>query len=201
MILTLSLLGGLINVVGFIVYNKKIISGLVKPNMATWILFSFLSVLNVASYLVITQDLVKGLLPLTSTMATLSVLIIAVVKGQFSKLNVYDNLALLIGGMSGLAWLIFKSAGMANLILQISIIISFIPTYRGIVKGNNTEKIFPWLTWTASYAIMALVVVLKNGQGIDYVYPLVVGILHLGVGILCVKKISSNPRGNTNIYP
>lgn len=161
---------------------------MIRPNMATWILFSFLSVLNLTSYLVITQDIIKSLLPLVSTIATLSVLVVAVAKGKFSKLNTWDTLALIIGGISGLAWLIFKSAGVANLILQISIIISFIPTYRGIIKGSNVERIFPWLVWTASYVLMAVVVVFKNGQGIEYVYPLVVGSLHLGVGVLCVIK-------------
>jgi len=190
MVFLLSLLGAGISVVGFLSYNKKIISGIVKPNMATWILFSFLSVLNLTSYLVMTQDIVKSLLPLVSTMATLSVLTIAVVKGQFSKLNTWDTLALIIGGVSGLVWLVFKSAGLANLILQFSVIISFIPTYWGIIRGNNIEKISPWMTWTTTYIIMIFVVAIRNGQWIEYIYPVVAGVLHSGVGIVvCFSKI------------
>jgi len=41
-------------------------------------------------------------------------------------------------------WWVFRSATYANLILQVCILVSFIPTYRTVWNNPKTEKALPW---------------------------------------------------------
>ncbi len=185
----LSLFSGLIHIVAFAIYNKQMIRGESVPNKATWTLWAFLTVLNGSSYLVMSHDLIKSLLPIISSLACLATFLFALTKGKMSKLDKIDKLIFCIGFVAIFVWWYFKSATYANLVLQVSIPLSFIPTFRSVYHEPKTEKPLPWFLWASAYIFSLIVVSMRwQGQIQDLVYPINCLILHAGVGILALRK-------------
>lgn len=187
--LWLGITAGLMHVVAFALYNKQMLRGTSIPNAATWTLWTFLTVLNVSSYAVMSGDLVKSILPAASSIACIGTFLFSLYKGKLSRMDKWDGFALAIGLVLGFVWWWYHSAICANLILQLSVAISFVPTYRGVWKNPATEKAFPWYLWSFAYVLSIIVVVLRwQGQYVDLVYPVNCLILHAVVGLLTTRK-------------
>ena len=130
--IALGMLAGILHLIAFAIYNKQMLNGTSKPNAASWTLWAFLTLLNFSSYFVMSGDWVKSILPMASSLACILTFLFSLYKGKLSKLDLFDCSALVIGIISGFAWWYFSSATYANLILQAAILISFVPTYRGV---------------------------------------------------------------------
>ncbi|MEA1925749.1 MAG: hypothetical protein U9M90_00685 [Patescibacteria group bacterium] len=183
--IALGVLAGLLHILVFALYNRQMLKGISQPNLATWILWVFLTVLNVSSYAVMSDDWVKSILPLASSIACILTFLFALYKGKLSKIDPWDGLALGIGIISSLVWWYYKSATYANLILQFSIAVSFVPTYRGVWNNSLKERALPWFMWSSAYILSIIVVILRwQSQYQDLVYPVNCLILHAVVGLL-----------------
>ena len=188
MAIALSVVAGLLHILAFAIYNKQIVQGTSQPNSATWTLWVFLTILNVSSYGVMSGDWIKTILPLASSIACILTFCFSLWRGKFSRVDMWDRLALGIGIISGLVWFCFKSATYANLILQASVMVSFVPTYRGVWSDPSKERPLPWYMWTVAYCLGIAVVILRwKGQYQDLVYPINCLVLHAVVGILSRK--------------
>ena len=184
----LGSVAGLVHVVAFVIYYKQMLIGASCPNISTWTLWVFISTMNCLSYIVMSESIVKGLLPIASTVACILVFLASLFKGKLSKLNVGDEIVLIIGVFSLFIWWAYRSAIYANLLLQICIAVSFVPTYRGIWKNPNIEKAWPWFIWASAYILQIAIVFLKWEIWHQLVYPVNGLILHAGVGMLSLKK-------------
>jgi hypothetical protein len=181
---------GFLHVLAFALYNRQMLHGTSQPNSATWTLWAFLTVLNASSYAVMSGDLVKSILPIASSLACILTFLFSLYKGKLSKLDLWDGLALGIGVVSGLVWWYYKSATYANLILQASVAISFVPTYRGVWKNPKKEKALPWYIWSFAYVLSIVVIAMRwKGQYQDLVYPVNCLILHAVVGVLTKRRL------------
>jgi len=187
---SLSAFAGLLHILAFALYNRQMLQGTSQPNTATWTLWTFLTVLNVSSYAVMSGDWVKTILPLASSIACIFTFFFSLFKGKLSKVDPWDGLALGIGVISGLVWRHYKSATYANLILQASVAVSFVPTYRGVWKNPLKEKTLPWYIWSSAYILSIAVITLRwKGQYQDLVYPINCLILHAVVGLLTKRRV------------
>lgn len=177
------------HVTAFALYNKQMIQGTSRPNTATWTLWAFLTFLNFGSYKVMSGNWVKSILPLASSIACLLTFLFAIAKGKLSRLNIWDVFALGIGFLSGCAWWWYQSATYANLIMQGSILVSFVPTMRGVRKNPKNEKALPWFIWSSAYILSIAVVLLRwQGQFQDLAYPINCLVLHAAVGVLAKRS-------------
>lgn len=185
----LGIAGSILHLAAFAIYNRQMIQGTSQPNAATWTLWAFLMILNASSYAVMSGDWVKNILPAAGVFATVSTFFYSLYKGKLSRLDLWDNIALGIGLVSGLAWVYYKSATCANLILQISIVISFVPTYRGVLEDPKKERGLPWYMWSTAYLLNLIVVLLRwQGQYQDLVFPSLCFLLHAPVGLLTRRR-------------
>ncbi len=188
-VIVLSFLGGFLHLIAFVIYIKQMLKGTSQPNTATWTLWAFLIVLNLSSYAVMSGDWVKAILPAAGAFASVSTFLFSLYKGKLSKLDRWDTLALGIGIVSGLAWWYFKSATYANLILQISILISFVPTYRGVLEDPRKERALPWYLWSTAYLVGMIVILLRwQNQYVDLIYPFLCFLLHAPIGLLTCRE-------------
>ena len=188
--LWLGITAGVIHVVAFIIYNKQISQEASVPNAATWTLWTFLTVLNATSYAVMSGDIVKSILPAVSSLACILTFLFSLYKGKLSRIDPWDGIALVIGVVSGLAWWWYHSATYANLILQLAIAISFVPTYRGVWKNPAVERALPWYLWSFAYILIIIVVALRwRDQYQDLVYPVNLLLLHAAVGLLTRRAV------------
>lgn len=183
--ITLGIIAGAMHIVAFLFYNKQMIRGESTPNTATWTIWVFLSTLNAASYLFASEDIVKTILPFASTIACIGTFIYSVVKGKLSRLDWTDSFILALGIVASALWFYYQSATIANMVIQVAVMISFIPTWRGVIKNPKVERAFPWFLWSASYIVNITTVILRwQGQPQDLVYPINCLILHGSVGLL-----------------
>jgi hypothetical protein len=185
----LGFAGSILHLAAFAIYNRQMIQGTSQPNTATWTLWVFLMLLNASSYAVMSGDWVKSILPVAGVFATISTFFYSLYKGKLSRLDLWDDISLGIGLVSGLAWIYYKSATCANLILQISIVISFVPTYRGVLEDPKKERALPWYMWSTAYLLQLFVILLRwQGQYQDLVFPSLCFLLHAPVGLLTRRR-------------
>ena len=78
--LAFSLLSSLFILLGYIIYIRGIFLGTCKPNAISWALWTMTTILNMASYLVMTGDILKNSLSIVSSVACLVTFIYAVYK-------------------------------------------------------------------------------------------------------------------------
>lgn len=185
----LGAIAGLMHIVAFIIYNLQMLRGQSIPNSTTWTLWTFLSTLNCLTYLSASGDWVKGLLPIASSLACIATFFIALRKGKLSKLDKMEKVLLGLGLLSIMVWFTLQSAAKANLVLQASIAISFIATFRSVWKNPKSEKALPWFIWSSAYVLSITVVIWRwQNQWIDLVYPTNCLLLHGIVGLLTFRK-------------
>lgn len=178
-----------IYLIAFGIYNWQMIHGKNKPNAAMWTLWVILSILNAVSYQIMTGDWVKSLITYGGCVAMATTFIIALKKGKFEKLSVFDKMSLFVGLVAVTSWWVMRDATFANILLQVCIGISFIPTYRGVWHHPQNERPLPWFLFSLGYSFQILVVVTRwSGQAQDLVYPINCLILHLVVAIIALRK-------------
>jgi len=186
---TIAMIAALIHIAAFLLYNKSIFQGKALPNIATWAIWAALSFLNFGSYLDMSGDWVKSILPAVSSLLCVATFFVAVLGGEFSRIGKYDLLALVFGLIAALTWWWFRSATYANLLLQISIGIGFVPTCRSVWRLPETEVPLPWLMWATAYSIGTSVVLSRwRGQWQDLAYYVGCMAMHFVVWMLAIQQ-------------
>jgi len=187
----LGFTAGIMHITAFYLYYKQTLRKVSNPNAATWILWFAISLFNCVTYGDMSENVALIFLPAMSTAGCMTAAIIFFYKGSLSKLDFLDSTALGLGLIAAFVWFRCQSAEYGNLILQPSIIISFIPTYRGVIKENTEKNPLPWFIWTAAYILqIGLVILLWDGNFLKFAYPVNCFFLHIGVGALSLIKNS-----------
>lgn len=192
----LALLSGLGTTLAYLDYNRVVSKGETKPKGATWAIWSAIALISSSSYLASTGDLWKSIIPLMNILLCIGTFVLALVGGKFKKLDITDWCALTIGIIAVVVWKL-TTASCANLIVQVAIIIGFIPTWYGVWQNPSQEKPRPWWIWTGSYFIAGIVVIMRwKGQWIDLVYPWLCIPLHASVPLVGMvsNKLKQQPK-------
>lgn len=177
-----SSLAGIFIFIAYIVYGRNVYFGFSKPNAVSWGLWTMITVLNMASYLVMTGDILKNSLPMVASVACLFTFLFLLGKKNYAPPAMIDYLAFSIGALAIISWWQFHSAVFANMILQLANIVAFIPTYRSVWNNPKNEKPLPWALFVLSYIFLTITVVLRfNGNITDFVFPVLAIFLHFAV--------------------
>jgi hypothetical protein len=191
-VLIMAIIAGAMHVIAFAIYNWQMLKGKSTPNTVTWTLWVFLTVMNVFSYLDMSGNLVKSILPVASSAACVATFLFVLSKKKFEKFEDWEDYAALVTGLiAGFVWWYFHSSEYANYVLQIAITISFYPTIKGVKRNPKKEKGLPWYIWSGGYVFMIVAVCFNwNGQYKELVYPVNCLWLHAVVGILTLRNPS-----------
>lgn len=180
---------GAVYALGYVLYLRKTLAGGNRPNPASWFLWVFLTVLNCVSYLSLSGDAVKAVIPVVSSFFCLAIFLFALAKGRFTRIDAADGAALALGIVAAGAWWSLRSPVAANLLMQGCLAVSFVPTLRGVWRDPSVEKAAPWLAWSAGYVLTFCVIALRwRGQPQDLIYPVNCLFLHGGVGVLALRR-------------
>ncbi len=165
-------MASLLSLVAYIAYSWTIITGGTHPNVSSWIVWSFLSLLNFLSYKKLTGGWIKSILPSANSVMTIVIMVAGIKTGSLSILGDTDVICLGIGIIAGLVWWIKKSASFAQILLQIAIVVGFIPTIRNAYIFPGTELWVSWFLWTLSFVLQLLIVKrTSSGKFIEFLYP------------------------------
>jgi len=185
----LAIVAGMLSVTAFIIYSWSILAGHAQSNISSWAVWTFLTMLNARSYVkLLKDDWLKGLLPVANAVMTIATLFCAIWTGSFKTLSGIDEVCLVIGVIAGLVWIIWKSAKVVQMVLQIAIVVGFIPTFIGVWQYPIHEPWFPWLLWATCFATQCLVVKAnpKRTSWIEFLYPVDMLICHGAVFVLAL---------------
>ncbi len=181
-------MAGLINVLAFGIYNWQTLQGHANPNITSWAVWGFMTLLNFTSYKAMSKDGWKSLLPTISSIQCILTFLLTLFQGQLKGLSTNDSIVLVIGITASLLWWKLKSPTVTNMMLQLGITIGFIPTLQSVWTKPQNEIALCWFLWTISFAFQTIVVILRwKGQKQDLVYPVNCLWLHLVVVLLALR--------------
>ncbi|HMP85084.1 MAG TPA: hypothetical protein PKE08_00240 [Candidatus Paceibacterota bacterium] len=187
----LSLLAGITQVIGYMFYWRGVRSGKIDPNAASWFIWAYGSLLNFATYNIMSGDMVKDILPFMCSVSCMVIFALMVYRNGIGRLDKIDYAIIASDIAVTFIWFLI-GATEANLTLQLTEFISFIPLIRGLLRGTDKEEILPWVIWTCAYAMMTFTVIMRWEKWEDIVYPLMSLFLSLIIWIVIKVKNLSN---------
>lgn len=197
---TLGIIIALTQLAGYYYYYRSIKNG-VRPNTTSWTIWTFGNILEILSYVYLTGDWVKNLLPIACGVASIFLYAHCLAYGKFRKLQKEDYILILSDLVATALWYFTTSPLVGNIAYQVSTIISFIPIIREIYDEDENETPLPWAIWSASYFMAIILVLLRWEKWGDLIYPVVYFILHFTVLILIVAVKKKNKNRNVLTPP
>lgn len=184
----LGIFAGVVQLLGYWVYNKRSAG---KINTGSWSIWVIGGTVDLVSYFVLTAgDWVVNILPIVCTLAAIGTFCYALVRRRFGWPDKIDWLFVGVDGVITVVWF-FTNVVVANLLYQVSTVLSFIPMYRGQISGREKEQPLPWLIWTLAYALLVASVSLRSQRWEEMMYPLTHVVVCLVVVLISLVKQKS----------
>lgn len=182
---------GIIQLIGYAVYNLHLWKSQNSANAASWAIWTFGSILNFWLYCGLSHDWAKEALPLLCSIGCIGTFVHLWIKNGFGKPSPFDWWILGIDFAIVTYWT-FSSGDEASLLYQGSTIISFIPMIRGLLNKEDYENPWAWAIWSIAYELMIITVMFRFEKWQDWFYPAVCLVLHFTVAIIaCVTPPQS----------
>lgn len=183
---TLGIAAGVTQLVGYAAYAKYTRA----TGASSWLIWTMSAVVDGISYATVTHhDWVKVILPAVCALACICTFAYLLYKGRLGRLEVWDYVVLVIDAGITVWWLRAGSAVIANLLYQVSTMISFGPIVKDQVRNKYREHPVPWLLWTLAYGLMFGSVLLRLDSLVELAYPAVNVIVHAAVFTIAVYKL------------
>ena len=177
----IAVIAALTHGIAFILYNRTA----QNPKAASWAVWAFSAALNALTYRVMSNDLVMTLQFYTGSVACFLTFVYLLARGRFGWPSEGAWASLVLACVALLVWHRLQNATWANMILLVSVGISFIPTFTGALKQHEDEPMLPWALWTAAFVMSSFNVWLRDGNVMSYVTPVALMAMH--GSIVCIK--------------
>lgn len=163
-------------------YAYQISRRQVMPTLSTWIILVVATSLNVASYLVATRaDVISGALGLTDAFVCWFILITSVMTaGLKMKFQTFEKYYLAASGVIVLFWIIFRSAFVTNLLMQILITVGCSSTIQSLLYADENHESFVFWGLVLVAATLSLYPAAVDGNLLALIYSI------RSIVILCV---------------
>lgn len=186
--ITLGLTAALLHGVAYVLYNMQAKLGSSKPNAASWSVWAFLATLNALSYREMSGDAVMTLQFFTGSVACILTFLYVLTIGKFSRLKPKEWGLFTLGLLATLVWWKFRSATGANMIILVAFLISFIPTFEGVLRDPFKETPRSWMLWTLAFLVTTINVVLRDGKPVTLLTPIVLFLTHGSIALLSAQS-------------
>lgn len=180
---SLSICSAVLILITGIMYFMQIQRGLSKPNAATWIIWLFIDVVNVASYTeMVEHEPFKAYAAMAAMMNAVGIFFYAAWRRSFVRMDRTDFYLLLLAIVIAVTWQLTGNATLANVLLQSVFAISFALTIRSIWNGAP-EHPAAWLVAVCAYALSIIAIILmwdSPDDGWELAFPIINGVLGNG---------------------
>jgi hypothetical protein len=184
----LAISAGLTQIYGYIEYGRKTFIGRIKPNAASWGIWAFGAFLESVSYIFLTKDWVKNILPVVCALSAITFFVIALKRKHFLKPTNFELFIVVVDIAIIFVWFVTSSHALANILFVLTAVVSFVPMINNTFRNPKHEHAFPWSIWTLAYLLMTVAVIMRWEKWEELVYPLVFVILHAVVAYLALDK-------------
>jgi hypothetical protein len=190
-ILQLGIIAAALQVAGYLVYGSRMLRKDIKPNGASWFMFSY----GTALLLILEwdRDASFALLALPAACAVSSVFVAWYCLRQsrrawwpehsIEKFSFAFDVLLTITYAS--TWILLTKGvidesgrDVATILIlacwNVGIFTSFFPLLRQVYYHPSQERAIPWIIWSCAYGVLAIVTILEQG-GFDelFLYPMI----------------------------
>lgn len=174
----LALLSGVAALAAYASYGERMHRGRVVPNAATWLIWLVLGVINAATYIATTKGkLHQTIIVFTVTGCIAVIFAYTLAVGKFSYPSAIDAVCLAAATVVIGLWMATGSPRLANLLLQIIYITSYVPTIAMLLGRKQHESSTPWILASIAYGFATLAVLADySGDWLSLSYPLVCGV-------------------------
>ncbi|MEK7583228.1 MAG: hypothetical protein AAB483_02390 [Patescibacteria group bacterium] len=187
----LSIIASLFNVACLAIYFRQLRKNQSIPNPATWLIWVVFTIMNFVSYFLVTdKNLWISSLSLVNGIGNMFLFLYSLTQRKFAALGVTEIISLLIAAGIGIYWKISGNAIVANVALQSILVISYYPTYAGLIKSTLRERPLSWIFSVIGYAILMIAVLLEKGSITKFalVFPILNVILNSLVVFLAFRQ-------------
>jgi len=186
----LLLAASAIFLIAFVMYNRGILRGKNTPAFAAWSVFSLITLVNCVTYLQFTKSWVNVAVLFTDFVicAGTTLIVLVHLRGKVC-VDQTDKAIVLVSLSAVLLWTVFNTAIGGNLLNQVAYTLTFIPTYRNVLRNPNDEPTLPWALWTMAFVLNIIALALQpQAQPIDYVSPVVCLMHHVAITLLSRRR-------------
>lgn len=199
----LSLAGSVFALLSMGSYVVLLLRGATTPNPASWIIWLVIGVINTVTYLsTVEGDWSRAGVLIIVTTGILLVTVYSLVRGRFSRLGRLEISVLALALAVGTFWQMTGNAILANLVLQMVYVISFVPTVIGLRNGSIKEHPGPWALSVFAYVAMIASVFVnwETNHWVALAHPILNGLLGNGMVVFYALKLPRQrvPRPSTN---
>lgn len=177
------ILGAAISLIGCGIYAAGTLSGRVKPNRVSWVLWAFAPLIAFAA------ELASGVgwQSLTTLAPGLGPLLVLTASAFNSGRSYWQvtRLDLTCGGLSVLALVLWAATGSGNLAILFSILadgLASVPTLIKSYREPATENYWPYLATAANGAIALLTI--TTWQFSEYAFPAYLTLIFAAISVL-----------------
>ncbi len=169
-----ALVASAVLIFGNFTYIKGIMRGTVTPTKSTWIIFTIVTGLNVASFLTNSFDLVSGAYGITDFFLSLMILVFALMYSRKSKVSFksFEKYYLAGAAICVLFWVMSDNPFQTNLLVQTLIIIGYVPTIHSMLSTkSSSESMTSWAIWSVG-SFISLYPAIAHSNSLAIVYSL-----------------------------
>lgn len=180
-----------VDTTAYLLCNRAYWKGEGAPNLVAWGVWTYIAVLNVASYLVVSGDAVKTIVAVENMAMCAVTFGLAVWRRPPGKVRIrpWEWGVGAIGFVAATAWAVTRDAFVANVLVQFATGVSTVPVWVGQWKDPRKEPLLPWCLWTGVYVgVFVLVASRSRGDWRDFVYPVAYVVLHAAVVVLALRR-------------
>ncbi len=193
MVETLSIVGALINLFSQFQYINYVIKKKIILNKATWGVLAVITCLQAGTYIEIVRSGNPWLATTSIIVATsfTFIFLYSFIKSRYAKITSMDKLLFIASLITVAIWKFSGDVVAAHLILVMAIVISYMPTVSGLIKGTLRERPSPWFVGSVAYIFVVSAVLVESGvtNWPALMYPVIVGLfLNSFIGFLAVLQ-------------
>jgi hypothetical protein len=190
----LGILAAVLHGTAYVLYNMQAKLGKSSPNAASWSIWAFLATLNALSYREMSGDVIATLQFFTGSVACILTFVYVLTIGKFSWPRLKEWGLFGLGLLATLVWWKLRSATGANMIVVIAFLISFVPTFEGVLRDPSKETPRSWVLWTIAFFITITNVLLRGGKPIVLLMPVILLVAHGSIAVLSRQKRKESLR-------
>ena len=161
--------------------------GDIKPNAVTFLIRSVVATMNMVTYFLMTdKEIFKSLIMLMSTISLSSIFVTCLVKNGIGSMNSFDKAC---GILSIVAIIIWKTSNptIANITIQLIIILAAVPTIQGVISKRNKEIPLPWMMATTAYILNIIALHMLHASAVQMIHLFVCAVSNTVIAILAYK--------------
>ncbi len=177
----------LIHATGYVLYNIQTKRGSSKPKFVTWFIWMIAATINAVTFTEVTS-FPLALQYIVGSFAATVTFILALRWKKFKWPDSVEIFVLVLCVLSFVVYWYYRDASTANLIMMLTVVISFHPTLKDVYKDPTKDEPLSWWVWTVACLVTLLNATLSyNGDFVSIFNPAYLALFHLVVAVLARK--------------